>query len=68
VEQFRRPVRWCESIHFALWQGVTTQIECGNGEVLGGLLRRIEPNRQSLRVLDTATLDETVRALEAENE
>ena len=68
VEQLRRPVRWCESIHFALGQGVTTQIECGNGEVLGGLLRRIEPNRQSLRVLDTATLDETVRALEAENE
>lgn len=68
VEQLRKPVRWAESMRAAITAGTTTLIECGHGEVLGGLMRRIEPSVQSLRVMDTATLDETVRALGAVNE
>ncbi|MBX3096112.1 MAG: ACP S-malonyltransferase, partial [Fimbriimonadaceae bacterium] len=68
VQQLQNPVRWTESMRFGVSRGVSTLVECGQGEVLGGLMRRIDPSVQSLRVMDTATLEETVRALEAVNE
>jgi [acyl-carrier-protein] S-malonyltransferase len=35
-------VRWTETIHFMLAQGVTTFLELGSGNVLTGLLKRID--------------------------
>lgn len=39
--QLTNRVRWTESIAFMVEQGVTTFIEMGNGNVLGGLIKRI---------------------------
>ena len=46
--QLRSRVRWTESIQYLLAQGVDTFIEIGNGEVLLGLVKRI--NRKTRRL------------------
>jgi N-acetylmuramoyl-L-alanine amidase len=46
--QLRSRVRWTESIQYLLAQGVETFIEIGNGEVLLGLVKRI--NRKTRRL------------------
>ena len=40
--QLECPVRWSESVAAMRAAGVEVQIECGGGEVLGGLARRID--------------------------
>jgi [acyl-carrier-protein] S-malonyltransferase len=45
--QLRSRVRWTETIQFMLEQGVETFVEIGNGEVLCGLVKRI--NRKTQR-------------------
>lgn len=63
-EQLRSSVRWRESVANMVAAGVTTFVECGSGEVLTGLLRRISPESTGFRVNDMATLEATVAALE----
>jgi len=41
--QLTSPVRWTESIQEMVRRGVTTFIEIGSGEVLCGLVKRIDP-------------------------
>jgi len=41
--QLTSRVRWTESIRFMISRGVNTFIELGNGNVLTGLLKRIDP-------------------------
>jgi [acyl-carrier-protein] S-malonyltransferase len=41
-EQLTSRVRWTETIKYTLSSGVTTFIELGNGNVLSGLIRRID--------------------------
>jgi len=60
VQQMIHPVRWAESIEEAILQGGDTFLEIGPGKVLSGLLKRINPQVQSLRISDTATLGETL--------
>lgn len=40
-EQLVKPVRWTESIEYALEQGVREFEECGPGKILGGMVNRI---------------------------
>lgn len=63
--QLKSPVRWNESVQNMIAAGITTFIECGSGEVLSGLLRRIDKSATALKVVDMATLAETKTALEA---
>jgi [acyl-carrier-protein] S-malonyltransferase len=58
--QLVSPVRWTESVRAMVADGVKTYVECGAGEVLCGLLRRIEPEASGLKVVDEATLLEAV--------
>lgn len=58
--QLASPVRWTESIQRMILDGMTTFVECGSGEVLTGLLRRIDKAPTGLRVVDTATLADSV--------
>jgi len=44
--QLRSRVRWTETIQFMLKQGVETFVEIGNGEVLCGLVKRIDRKTQ----------------------
>jgi [acyl-carrier-protein] S-malonyltransferase len=48
VEQVTAPVRWEESMRYAMAQGCAALLEVGPGKVLATLMRRIEP---SFRVL-----------------
>lgn len=64
-KQLMSPVRWTESIRAMSADGITTFVECGVGEVLCGLIRRIEPTAKTLKVVDTATLGEAVNQLQA---
>lgn len=63
TRQLKSPVRWTESVRRMISDGMTRQIECGSGEVLTGLLRRIDKEVQGLKVVDTATLGQTAEAL-----
>lgn len=61
--QLASPVRWTESVQVMLADGVDTFIECGSGEVLSGLIRRIDKRARCLAVHDVASLQTTVEAL-----
>jgi [acyl-carrier-protein] S-malonyltransferase len=56
-------VRWEESMRRLLDDGVDTFVEIGSGEVLAGLLKRIDKSARALNVQDSASLDATVALL-----
>lgn len=56
VRQITLPVRWEDSIHELIEQGVNTFVEVGPGRVLSGLLRQIDRSVHSFNVEDEATL------------
>jgi [acyl-carrier-protein] S-malonyltransferase len=55
-EQLRSPVRWTESVEAMITAGATRFVECGVGEVLGGLVRRVSKEVQTAAVFDSASL------------
>lgn len=61
--QLKSPVRWTESIQNMRNEGVDTFIECGVGDVLTGLLKRIDREAKGLRVNDLNSLEESVAAV-----
>lgn len=65
--QLKSPVRWTESVERMIADGVDTFIECGAGEVLGGLVKRISKEVRTLKVHDMASLAEAQDALQAVN-
>jgi [acyl-carrier-protein] S-malonyltransferase len=54
--QLKSPVRWTESVRAMLAAGVDLFIECGPGEVLSGLIKRIDKEVRTARVSDTESL------------
>ena len=52
VAQICAPVRWVESMHYAVAQGCQTLLEVGPGKVLAGLMRRIAPQIQTVTLED----------------
>lgn len=58
--QLRSPVRWTESIQNMRAAGVAAFVECGFGEVLSGLIRRIDKEAACLKVSDQASLQATL--------
>ena len=63
VRQVTSPVRWSESMQWLIAQGFTRFIELGPGNVLSGLMKRINQDVEMLSVSDCATLDATVAKL-----
>lgn len=61
--QLKSPVQWTGTMEQMISDGFEIFIECGAGEVLLGLLRRVDKDKTGLRVMDSATLDETASAL-----
>jgi [acyl-carrier-protein] S-malonyltransferase len=55
-EQLRAPVRWTETVRNMIRDGIDTFVECGSGEVLSGLIRRIDKEARTFGVSDPATL------------
>jgi [acyl-carrier-protein] S-malonyltransferase len=62
--QLRSLVRWTESVEQMRRDGVTTFIECGVGEVLSGLIRRIDKDVLTMKVFDQASLQATLAVLQ----
>ncbi len=60
ARQLESSVRWTESVQAMRSADVTDWIECGVGEVLCGLIRRIVPDARVGKVVDSATLDSVV--------
>ena len=54
--QVSRSVRWEESMQRLLADGIDTFIELGSGDVLGGLMRRIDKSARTISVSDSRTL------------
>jgi [acyl-carrier-protein] S-malonyltransferase len=65
TRQLKSPVRWTETIQNMLNEGIRTFIECGSGDVLSGLIKRIDREAKSYRVQDLESLENTISALRA---
>ncbi len=63
TRQVSGSVRWEESMQRLLSEGVDTFIELGSGEVLCGLIRRMEKSVTTYSVQDPASLQKTCEAL-----
>lgn len=63
-QQLKSPVRWRESVIAMIDSGIQSFVECGSGEVLTGLLKRIDPNATGSAVNDRASLDKTKEMLQ----
>jgi [acyl-carrier-protein] S-malonyltransferase len=63
VEQLTAPVRFTQAARELIEQGVTTFVEVGPGNVLGGLLKRIDKSVRTFSVNDLKSLDEATEAL-----
>lgn len=63
-EQLYRPVRWVETIQLMKQQGVETIFECGPGNVLSGLIRRIDKTLTPVSVHDPLSLETALTKLE----
>jgi len=62
-EQLKSPVRWRESVIAMIGSGIRSYVECGSGEVLTGLLKRIDPEATGNSVNDRASLEKTKEML-----
>ena len=60
VAQVTGSVRWTESVSYMQMKGVTDFVECGNGKVLTGLIKRIAPDA---RLLNIGSKDQVEQAL-----
>lgn len=65
VRQLNSPVLWEDSIKAMTRAGVDTFIEVGPGKVLSGLIRRISPEVKTLNIEDRASLEGTLKELDA---
>src|SRR4029078_8756864 len=63
VEQLTAPGRFTQAARELISGGVTTFVEVGPGNVLGGLLKRIDKSVGTFSVSDLKTLDEVTEAL-----
>jgi [acyl-carrier-protein] S-malonyltransferase len=65
AEQVRSPVEWVASVRRMVQDGVDTFVECGPGNALAGMVRRIAPESRTLNVADQSSLAATMQALSA---
>jgi [acyl-carrier-protein] S-malonyltransferase len=63
VEQLTAPVRFTQAARELIADGVNTFVEVGPGNVLGGLLKRIDRSVRVFSVNDLRSLDEATDAL-----
>ncbi len=57
VEQMINMVRWRETIQFLKSQGIMQIVEIGSGKVLSGLIKRIDPEIQTVNIEGPADID-----------
>lgn len=57
VRQVASPVRWVESVQKMVSMGVRRFVEIGPGNVLTGLIKRIDPSVELINVSDVASIE-----------
>jgi [acyl-carrier-protein] S-malonyltransferase len=62
VRQVASPVRWVESVQKMVSMGVKRFVEIGPGNVLTGLIKRIDPNVELVNISDAASLEAFLNA------
>jgi [acyl-carrier-protein] S-malonyltransferase len=65
VEQVASPVLWEDSVRYMLDQGVETFVEIGPGNVLSGLVKKVNRRVDTLSIQDEETLKQAVEKLKA---
>jgi [acyl-carrier-protein] S-malonyltransferase len=65
VRQVVSPVRWVETIQHMVSMGVRRVVEIGPGNVLTGLIKRIDPSVELMNVSDVASLEAFVEKISA---
>jgi [acyl-carrier-protein] S-malonyltransferase len=63
IEQLTAPVKFTQAARAMIADGVTTFVEVGPGNVLSGLLKRIDKSVRTFSVNDLKSLDEATDAL-----
>ena len=63
IAQVTGTVRWRETIDFMIQEGIDTFIECANGKVMAGLIRRIAPSAQMLSAGDAESVANVLSVL-----
>jgi [acyl-carrier-protein] S-malonyltransferase len=63
ARQVHSPVEWVRSVRRMVAEGVDTFVECGPGNALTGMVRRIVPQARTLNVFDPASLAASADAL-----
>lgn len=66
VRQIVSPVRWQQAVERLISDGFDRFLEAGNGKVLCGLIKRINPEVTAMPVSDTASLAKAMTMLEGE--
>ena len=61
--QLISPVRWVESVRYMINKGVAAFVEVGPGDILRGLLRRIDSTVESVSIGDKQSIDALARDL-----
>lgn len=68
IEQLSSPVRWAESVETMKDAGVDTYIEVGPGNVLSGLVKKVDRRATILQVNDIDSLHQTIEQLKKSGE
>ncbi|MCW8877379.1 MAG: ACP S-malonyltransferase [Kangiellaceae bacterium] len=63
VRQLYSPVRWTETVQYLAKNGVTKLVECGPGNVLSGLAKRIDRSLTSSQISKKDNLNQLVEEL-----
>jgi [acyl-carrier-protein] S-malonyltransferase len=63
VTQVTSPVRWTDSVRYMIAHGVTAFIELGPGNVLAGLIGKIDGNAKVVSVGDPGGVEAAAEAL-----
>ncbi|MET1255572.1 ACP S-malonyltransferase [Aliikangiella maris] len=63
VRQLYNPVRWTETVELLAAKGINQVVECGPGNVLCGLIKRIDKTIDAHRVAKKAFFNQAVEAL-----
>jgi [acyl-carrier-protein] S-malonyltransferase len=63
VEQLYQPVRWVETVQRIAAEGVTLALECGPGNVLTGLNKRIDKDLKSVSLKDPNCFNDAIQEM-----
>ncbi len=63
VRQVVSPVRWVESVQKMVLMGVRRFVEIGPGNVLAGLVKRIDPSVETINVSDVPSIEKFVESM-----